>query len=89
MSDDTKVPMTEQEALAKIADLLNAAHESIREAQKIADEAGVGFHWDLAYGMGGWYTSKKEAARDAGEEDNPDWEPSGDETGWRASSQSC
>jgi len=83
--DEKKV----KEANEKIADLIKKAYDLIAEAEVVAEEAGTGFSFELAYGMGGWYTSKKQKREDAGvSDDDEDWEPS-DESGWTASSQSC
>jgi len=67
--------MTEQEAVAEIANLTEAAYEAIRKAEALADEYGVDFSFSVSYGMGGSYISKK----------TPEW----DEEGWVSSSQNC
>lgn len=69
--------MTQQEALKQINIHLDAAYACIKEAEKIADEAGVSFSFDLAYGMGGYYTPPKLADEDYGE------------VGWNSSSSRC
>ena len=68
-------------AAAEIADLIKQAKAAIAAAQHISDESGVGFHWDLEYGMNGWY-------RPALHEGDDGWEESA-EVGWQASSNSC
>lgn len=47
--------MTKEQAVKKIAALVKQAEEKINEATKIADSHDVGFSWELAYGMGGYY----------------------------------
>lgn len=37
--------------------LVKQAEELISQAEHIADEHGESFDWDIAYGMGGWYSS--------------------------------
>lgn len=70
---------TRREATGKIAEQLKIANEALKEAQRIADDAGVSFSWDgPTYGMGGYYTPNFE------ESDNYY-----EESGWNASSQSC
>lgn len=44
-------------ARQKIADYIIEAERSVQEAEFVADKFGIGFSWDLAYGMGGWYES--------------------------------
>ena len=75
-----------KKASQKISELVAGAYDSLSEAQELADEYGLMFSFEPAYGMGGWYTGKG----------NPDWsesdaDNSGDnESGyWMASSQSC
>lgn len=46
-----------REAIRQISELTNQARALIRDAEKIADDSGVEFGWDIAYGMGGWYES--------------------------------
>ena len=74
-----------KEANTKIAEHINTAYAEISAAEKIADEYGLEFSWDLAYGMGGWYTGKnahKEEWEEFDEEDEESY-------GWKSSSQSC
>jgi hypothetical protein len=68
--------MTKEEAVARISVLVGAAHENISEAENLADEFGLDFSFDLAYGMGGTYY---------GEGHDYEWV----EHGWNSSSQSC
>ena len=69
--------MDDKEANKVIAKKLMEAEALIRECEKIADEHKLGFSWDLAYGMGGWYSGNPEA-RDAYSD-----------SGWSSSSSSC
>lgn len=65
--------MTKEEAVAALAKHVKDAYASIEKAEKLADEHGLSFNFELAYGMGGCYSS--EEAADGGE--------------WHPSSQSC
>lgn len=77
--------MDAQEATKKIAELTASAMTLIRQAEKIADENGVSFSFDVAYGMGGTYTPKS----------SDGWNSSGcsdfgdDSSGWQSSSSGC
>jgi hypothetical protein len=79
----------EQLASEQIAAILKQVRTLIGEAESIADEAGTGFSFSLAYGMGGWYVTRKEAAENADVdlEANPGWEASN--AGWQSSSSNC
>lgn len=68
--------MTKEEAVSRIAVLVGAARENIHEAEIIADEHGLDFDFNLAYGMGGTYY---------GEGHEYEWV----EHGWNPSSMSC
>ena len=61
----------------KIAELLQAAHASIKEAESVANKYKLDFTFRVVYGMGGFYTGDD----DARSED--------DDNGWMASSESC
>lgn len=69
----------QKEALTKIEGKRQQAYDLIKECQHIADASGVGFNWDLAYGMGGWYKPKLN-------EDGEHVESGGQ---WQSSSSSC
>lgn len=73
--------MTKEEARKLIAEKVEAAQKALHEAEKLADQHGIGFGFHPAYGMGGYY--QPEVDETYGE----DWSPSN--TGWLASSQSC
>lgn len=80
--------MTKEEATTKIAELLKEARTKLNEATEIADEAGVSFFWDVAYGMGGRYISEKAAREHTWrKEGSPLYE--GEDYGWISSSASC
>lgn len=51
--------MTREEAQRKIDELRETALQAIREAETIADDHGISFDFDVAYGMGGWYGSNE------------------------------
>lgn len=74
--------MDKQQASKEIAVLLNQAEALIREAEGIADKSGVGFSWDLAYGMRGYSPKVEWDASD-------DWAASDEEYGWQSSSYNC
>jgi len=75
--------MDETRAREEIEKKLDEARKLIEEAEAIADEAGVTFSFDLAYGMGGtYYPDKVAEERGYVEEEDLD-------NGWRASSRSC
>lgn len=67
--------MNKEEAAKRIADLTNQAMDLIKQAEKIANEFGVDFSFDVAYGMGGTYYPEGHK-----------WAKS---VGWQASSHSC
>jgi hypothetical protein len=68
-----------QRAVEKtIAEKIAEALKLIKECEKLADETGVEFGWDLAYGMGGYYLP----------ESHPDAKETG-ESGWMSSSRNC
>lgn len=66
----------QKEALAQIEVEVEKAYAALRAAEKLADEAGVSFHFSPAYGMGGAYYGK-------------DSEEGYGDTGWSSSSQNC
>jgi hypothetical protein len=76
--------MDKQEATKLISEKITAAYALISEAEAISEQSGVGFNFDLTYGMGGHYLPQSQAA---------EWFSSdcyGEERGgWQASSQSC
>lgn len=78
MSDENK----KKKALEELEVHLNRARKEISKAESIADEHGLSFNWDLAYGMGGTYTGKGVTT----EEQKEEW---GNEDGWRSSSSGC
>ena len=73
--------MTKEDAARVIAEKTNAAMALVREAEEIAKEHKLDFHFDVAYGMGGWYNGDE------------DWDDSdcydNEDRGWNPSSQSC
>lgn len=75
----TKRELKKKEALVVIEKKLKQAHALIKECEELADKTGAGFHWDISYGMGGWYNPKID-------EDGNHVESG---AGWQASSQSC
>ncbi len=89
MTDVTELQKARREAAGKISALVKQANDAITEAEKIADESGVGFSIDIGgYGMGGYYSPKTPRVKAKGEDsDELDWDNS--EGGWQASSHSC
>jgi hypothetical protein len=69
--------MSTKELNQKMAALVSAIEAAVAEAEAFADENGLEFTLDIAYGMGGTYVSEGAAAK---------WESS---SGWMPSSQSC
>ena len=47
--------LTKEQANALLSDKLSQAQALINECEKLADEHGLDFSMDLAYGMGGTY----------------------------------
>lgn len=71
--------ITQQEAAALIAQLIEHAQQLVYEAQEIADEHDVSFSVNFGgYGMGGYY--------DPNDQEDQWGNHNG---GWHASSQSC
>jgi hypothetical protein len=68
--------MTKEEAVAKIAELVQQAYDALRAAEGVADEHKLSFHFSASYGMGGYYNGD-ESERYYGDD------------GWHPSSQSC
>lgn len=67
--------MTKEEANRALSEKLAAAYALINECETLADEHGLCFHLDVAYGMGGYYD---------GEATDSEYESK-----WRPSSLSC
>lgn len=94
--------MTKQEAYAKISALCDEAKAKIKEAERLADECGSSFYFQVSYGMGGTYNPKTSSevrksalaklsdnerrALGVRDDDDCDEEERG---GWESSSQSC
>lgn len=72
------------QAKQEIDKKLKEAHDLISECENLADQHGLGFSWDLAYGMGGWYQGKPADVPDRDEDDYYE-----SDYGWQASSQGC
>lgn len=60
-----EIELDKQEANKIIAEKLAQAEALIKECEELANQTGVGFSWDLAYGMGGWYNPDTSAEREA------------------------
>lgn len=58
-----------------IEEAVKAAHDALAEAERLADETGRGFNFNVVYGMGGYY--------------DPEEENENTGTHWYPSSQSC
>jgi hypothetical protein len=70
------------EAAAKIKELLDKAHDAIHEAEKIADESGVDFSFNVSWGMGGRYYPNPANAKNWPEEPDYPYEEKDDGTGY-------
>lgn len=79
--------MNKKTANEKISVLVKEAKEKIREAEKIATEAGVSFSFSVAYGMGGEFVADPEEIADIRRYDS--WKFEDGKPAWYASSQSC
>lgn len=67
-----------EKALKEISEKMKQVYALISECENLADQTGVDFSMDVAYGMGGYYVGKN----------SEDWDES--DTGrWNPSSQSC
>ena len=75
--------VTKKEASTEIATKVKLALALVKEAEALADEHGLEFSVNIAYGMGGWYTGK------GSREDWDSSESTEGDFGWSASSQSC
>lgn len=81
----------QEEAFVKISALTKEARAKITEAENLADQTGVTFHFSVEYGMGGAYypqvsTELKSQLKEAGLSHHTSYD--GD-TGWVSSSQNC
>lgn len=86
--------MTREEGTKKIGELVNEAHAALHAAETIADDLGISFDFDPAYGMGGTYFPDR--TRRSEWDDVPFWAESnswnyedGDDGYWRSSSSTC
>lgn len=48
--------MTREEANAEISALVEHAYETIRQAERLADEHNLEISFSVEYGMGGYYS---------------------------------
>lgn len=94
--------LTKEEATKQIAEKLREIDVLMKEAETLADKAGVSFRFDgPVYGMGGSYISRKAAIEESdwdnsGCSEQEDWSESTKECelgsieyGWQASANSC
>lgn len=92
--------MTKQEAYQKISALCDEAKAKIKEAERLADEHGSSFYFQVSYGMGGTYNprtssdDRKAALAKLSERERQVLGLREDEEieeggGWESSSQSC
>lgn len=49
--------LTQQEAIEKLAELVEIAENALKTAEKFSNEYNLEFGFSPAYGMGGWYES--------------------------------
>lgn len=52
---EKKVPTTADEAQLMINDLVSQAYKCISEAEELSKKFEIGFSFDIAYGMGGYF----------------------------------
>jgi hypothetical protein len=52
--------MTEQEIKEEMKRLVYEAEAKLVEAERFAEENKIGFSWEPAYGMGGWYDGEEQ-----------------------------
>lgn len=70
-----------------LSELVKYTEECLRKCEDYADEHGLDFNFEPAYGMGGTYSGKGNSSLT--EPDDPyDWNY-GESWGWYSSSQSC
>ena len=87
--------MTKQEAYAKISVLTAEAKAKVKEAEKIADDHGVDFSFNVSYGMGGTYKGQSPVRRAALAKLSPEEREAlgvaedTDDFGWQSSSSQC
>jgi hypothetical protein len=78
--DVEPMALSEFEAAKKLSDVVDGINRAISEAEKIADEYGLSFSLEPAYGMGGYYYGTG----------NPELEGRyAPDQGWNPSSTSC
>ncbi|WNM70248.1 hypothetical protein [Myxococcus phage Mx1] len=66
---------------------VSEAYAALEKATKLADEHGLNFSFDPAYGMGGTYHGTKTEEQKKDLEDSGEWYSS--DEGWVSSSQNC
>jgi hypothetical protein len=79
--DVEPLTLTKQEAAAELAKLVANINSAISDAERVADEHGLDFSLDMAYGMGGTYYGENHEYVSGRES----WA----DAGWNPSSQSC
>jgi hypothetical protein len=76
--------MTKEQASKQIAEYIQKAEKSIKDAEKLALKYKIDFDWNgPSYGMGGYFIGGED------EEFSREDELDDDYYGWKASSQSC
>lgn len=73
----------------KLAEAVSKIDEAVADAIAIADEHGLEFDVDFAYGMGGTYYPSQYLKSEEGEWIVDNYYLDADEGGWVASSQTC
>lgn len=80
--------MTKEEANKVISEKRKEIYANVKECQKLADEHGLEFSINIAYGMGGTYVSAK-ALKAEYDEDEYDDSWFKENSGWNSSSHQC
>ncbi len=83
--------MNKKDATAKISELVNAAHQALRDATKIADENEIQFYWN---GPAGHYTpeslfDKMDNSEESEDPDEIDDYIHTEWSGWEHSDSTC
>lgn len=78
MSENRK-PAPSKNQIEKLKSLVDDAYAAVRKAEEYATETGQSFSFNIAYGMGGYFTPST----------SEDYNESYSEAGWSSSSSNC